>query len=122
MIRDFPDKIMSAFSRFNPKICRQFDDPRIDTDYVSIASNMYLVLQGVCECYDTVTVFKHNGIHNCDIMTTEGLRQFVNGSEQHQRANSEIIFELEATDHRGIVNLDNVIVLLNKVFHEHGVV
>lgn len=94
-INKLSDAILFELRQFNPKFCRQFDDPRIDTYYISINQNYYIVLYGICEECDTITLYNNKNI-NYDIMTTQGIEKFAND----ESIESDVVFEiiLDETD------------------------
>jgi hypothetical protein len=70
------DKILFELKILNPLYCRQPDDPRIDTYYISINQHNYIILYGTCDECDNIIIYNNNNI-NHDIMTTQGIKNFV---------------------------------------------
>lgn len=59
-----------------PIIYREPDDPRIDTYYISINRNTYIVINGVCGYCDDIYIYTDNNITD-NIMTLLGIRNYV---------------------------------------------
>jgi len=106
------NKMLFELKIFNPKYCRQFDDPRIDSYYISINQHNYMVLNGICDECDNIIIYNNNNI-NHNIMTTRGIENFVNKDEIIDDT-SIVIFELELDTFNGNIN-DLIILLTNLV-------
>lgn len=106
------DKIIAELNIFNPKWCRKLDDPRIDTYYISINQNNYIVLSGYCGGCDNIYIYNNDNI-KYDIMTTHGINNYVNTyGEQIDMGN--IIFELKLDTFNGNMK-DLLLFLTNSV-------
>lgn len=109
-INNLLDKILFEFKTLNPKYSRQLDDPRIDTYYISINKNNFIVLCGICDECDHISICNNNNI-NHNIMTTHGLDMFVNQENQENIDDTNnVIFEIELDTFNG--NIDNLILLV----------
>ena len=75
-IHELLDQILEKFKEFNPIHCRSYDDPRIDTYYIAIKPNIYIVIEGLCDCCDYVSVYKNNT--NSNIMTLDCINRLAN--------------------------------------------
>ena len=107
------EKILFELKTLNPKCCRSMDDPRIDTYYISINQHNYMVLYGVCDECDSIVIYNNNDI-KYDIMTIEGIENFVNKYEPNDDDDCNIIFELELDTFNGNIT-DLVLLLTNSV-------
>ena len=107
------DKILFELKIFYPVYCREMDDPRIDTYYISINQNNYMVLYGSCDKCDSVCIFNNNNI-KYNIMTTQGIEEFVNKYDKLIDETCNIIFELELDTFNGNIN-DLLLLLTNSV-------
>jgi len=88
-INELLNKLLFELKFFNPKYCRQFDDPRLDNYYISINQNYYIVLYGICEECDTICFYNNKNM-DYDIMTTEGIEEFANDENMEV----DILFEI----------------------------
>lgn len=111
-INDLLDDLLFRLRTLKPKYCRQFDDPRIDTLYISINPHNFIVLSGVCDECDSITIYNNNNI-KYDIMTDQGIENFVNHDESRDTIGN-IIFELELDTFDGTIN-DLLLVLTNAI-------
>ena len=105
------DKIL--FELKNPLYCRQLDDPRIDTYYISINQSNFIVLYGVCGECDGIIIYNKNNI-KYNIMTPLGIDKFVNTYEPFDYENMSKIFELKLDSFNGNLN-DVILHLTNEV-------
>ncbi len=113
-INDLLDKILFKLKSITPLYCRQLDDPRIDTYYISLNQNYYMVLYGVCGECDNVIIYNNNNI-KYNIMTTEGIEKFVNNYDEVMDTDDDnIIFELKLDTFNGNIN-DLILLLTNLV-------
>ena len=112
-INDLLDRILFKLESIKPLYCRQLDDPRIDTYYISINQNYYMVLYGVCDECDSIVIYNNNNI-KYNIMTIEGIENFVNNYDEVMDATCNIIFELELDTFNGNIN-DLILLLTNSV-------
>lgn len=112
-INDLLDKILVELKIFNPKYCRELDDPRIDTYYISINQNNYIVLKGGCSECDSIYIYNNNNI-KYNIMTTHGIENYVNKSDDPICDTRDIIFELKLNTFNGNIN-DLILFLTNSV-------
>lgn len=101
------DRMLLELKSFNPVYCRQLDDPRIDHYYISINQNYYMVLYGVCGECDSVEIHNNNN-NKCNIMTIQGIDNFVNKCDGPMY--NKIIFEMELDFFNG--NMDDLILYL----------
>ena len=88
------DKLLLSLKTIKPMYCRELDDPRIDTYYISINQNYYMALNGLCDECDSVKIYNDNNI-KYNIMTYQGLENFVNNEEPWDDTKHNIVFELE---------------------------
>lgn len=112
-INDLLDRILFKLKTINPLYCRQLDDPRIDIYYISINKNYYMVLYGVCGECDRVVIYNNNNI-KYNIMTTQGIENFVNNYDEVTDATRNIVFELKLDIFNGNIN-DLILFLTNSV-------
>ena len=112
-INDLLDRILFNLESIKPLYCRQLDDPRIDIYYIPINQNYYMVLYGAYdECY-SIVIYNNNNI-KYNIITIEGLENFVNNYDEVMDATCNIIFELELDTFNGNIN-DLILLLTNSV-------
>ena len=98
-------KLLFEFRKFNPKCCRLFDAPDINTYYISLTKSVYIVLVGSCSCYTSIEICKDDNL--CyDIMTEKGLDFFVNGENKFDPYNHipNVLFSLDCYDDNGCFN------------------
>ena len=105
------DKLLIALKPLNPAYCRQDDDPRIDTYCISINQCTYMILDGICDGCDTVAIPNCPNIQY-DIMTAQGIEDFINNCPQNDNFN--VIFELELDTYAGSMK-ELVLLLTNEV-------
>ncbi len=72
-INNLLDKSLIELKIFNPKYCRQLDDPRIDTLYISINQHNYIVLYGVCGECDTIVIYNNKNTKYNIITKTQNI-------------------------------------------------
>jgi len=94
------DKILVEFKSLNPKFCRECNDPRIDTYYISLSQTIYIVLNGICDYCDSISI---NKIDNFmfDITFDQGLYHLANGiwnDEDLTEFNDKLLYELTIVD------------------------
>ena len=91
------DKILFELKIFNPIYCRVFDDPRIDTYFISVNQNNYIVLYGGCDECEQIVMYNNNNMkHN--LMTTKGLEIFANEDTKEDEDEAIFDFELDTFD------------------------
>lgn len=112
-INNLLDKILFEINPLNPIFCREWDDPRIDTYYISINENNYIVLDGVCEQCDNIAIYNNNNL-KYNIMTRQGLNNFVNKYGEQMDDSCNIIFELDLNNFNGNIN-DLILILTNTI-------
>lgn len=113
LIDNLLDKILVELKIFNPKYCRDLDDPHIDAYYISINQCNYIVLQGVFEECDSIAIYNNNNI-KYNIMTTHGIENYVNHNDDLYYDMGNIIFELKLDTFNGNMN-DLILFLTNSV-------
>ena len=107
-INDLLDRMLINLEPFKPLYYRQLDDPRIDTYYISINNNYYMVLYGICDECDSVKIYNDNNI-KYDIKTTQGIKNFVNNYDEVTDSTCNIVFELELDSFNGNILLQLII-------------
>ncbi len=113
LINNLLDKLLFKLRTLNPKYYRELDDNRIDTYYISLNSHNFMVLYGLCGECDSIAIYNNNNI-NYNIMTTQGIENFVNNYNEQIDNTSNIIFELELDTFNGSIN-DLLLLLTNSV-------
>ena len=107
------DKILFELKTLNPKYYREMDDPRIDTYYISINQNNYIVLSGIYGECDCVSIYNNNNI-KYDIMTQQGINDYLNKYDEEMDDMCNIIFELKLDTFNGNIN-DLILLLRNSL-------
>lgn len=111
-IHDVLERLLVNLETLHPFYCRQFDDPRIDTYYISIHPHYYMVLHGVCDECDSIAIYNNlNGTY--DLRTKQGLEQFVN---QEMNATDTLMFEWTLDTFHGNIN-ELLVFVTNAVKH-----
>jgi hypothetical protein len=116
-INELFDKMCFELNPLTPKWCRQLDDTRIDTYYISINPHNYIILSGCGDECDFVGIYKHNNI-KYDIMTQQGIEDYANYNDEKNDGMTEpdnIIFELELDDDEFNESMDDLVLLLTKL-------
>lgn len=106
-IYEILDKILLKFKILHPQYCRVLDDPRIDTYYISLNQQNCIVLGGLCDECDNISLY-NNIQTNDNIMTLEGLHNFANYNQSMDDFN--VLLDLELNKFDG--NIDDLILLL----------
>lgn len=106
-------QIFNEFEQYNPKYYMLPDDPRLDTYYVSIDRNNYIVLYGICGECDEIAIFNSNNTFY-DITTQNGLEMFANKLDDN--GNDVIICELNLLELN--CDMNNAIALIKNAL-EH---
>jgi hypothetical protein len=97
------------------KWTRQFNDPRIDTFYISITQNIYLILYGTCDGFEELVLCKHiNYDIPYEIMTQDGIDKFANDDDLDYDGN-EIVFECNFENN---MNMHEIVSLINNKINE----
>lgn len=112
-INDLLDRMLINLKPLKPLYYRQLDDPRIDTYYISINNNYYMVLYGICDKCDSVAILNNNNI-KYDIKTMQGIELFVENYDEVTDATCNVVFELELNTFNGNMN-DLILFLTNSV-------
>jgi hypothetical protein len=86
-------KVLSDLHSYNPKYCIQYNDPRIQTYYISVNRTTYVVLNGLCDKCDRLVLYNNNTIDE-DITTNKGLDLYVNNDDLRED-DSNIILDLD---------------------------
>ncbi len=109
------DEILFKLKILKPAYYRVMDDPRIDTYYISLNQNNYIVLYGDRECSecDYICIYNNNNI-KYNIMTTQGIENFVNNYDKQIDDINNIIFELKLNTFDGNMN-DLILLLTNSI-------
>lgn len=90
---------------------RIYDDPRIDTYYINILPKICVVLHGVCDVIDAITIVKIPSLN--DNMNYDKFKEFINLPDIFE----EELFELELEGKTFEMNLnDEVFEILHKEF------
>jgi hypothetical protein len=88
------EKLLCQSEFKNSKWTRVFDDPRIDTYYISITKNIYLILYGMRDGFEELILYKYiNYDVPYEIMSQNGLQIFANDHQLYNDDNEKIIFE-----------------------------
>jgi hypothetical protein len=82
-------KVLSDLHSYNPK----YNDPRIQTYYISVNRTTYIVLYGLCDECDRLVLYNNNTIDE-DITTNKGLDLYVNNDDLRED-DSNIILDLD---------------------------
>lgn len=111
-------KLLVELEIYNPKYTKEFDDPAIDTYYISINQYNYIVLYGSFEVCHSIAIYNKND-NKYNIMTTDGLNYYVNYSHKDNSYNfydemGNIIFKLELDTFDGNI-YDLILFLTNSV-------
>ena len=112
-ILDLRDGILLKLRSIKPVYYRQNDDPRIDTWYISLNKNYYMVLYGICDECDSVVIYNNNNI-KYNIMTLEGIENFVKNYDEEMHSTSNTILDLDLDTYNGDIN-DLILFLTNSV-------
>ncbi len=109
-IHNILDNILIAFNMLSPKYCGLFDDPRINTYYISLSNSNYIKLQGICDDCEYITLYRNDNLkHN--IMTFDGLNKTINYSDEDINNTSLKILEIKIDIDS---NMDNIILLIKQ--------
>ncbi len=92
------DKILDKLKSLNPASCWEWDDPQINTFYISLTPNYLLMLHGICDDCELVALYYDKT--DKDIMTDDKIDHFVNMGEEEIFFNhfKTELFELELNE------------------------
>ena len=97
------------------KWTKVFDDPRIDTYYISITKNIYLILYGVGDSFEELALYKHTKYDiPYEIMTQDGINKLANDDDLYYDGN-EIVFEYSFNNDK---NMGEIVSLIKNKINE----
>ena len=101
------DNVINAIIENHPKskICREVDDPRLDTIYVQVAPKICVIIYGICGDMDDLRIVS---IPSLDTIDYEELYKYVNINGDEEREEPEELFTLN--------------IIKNKIQHETPVI
>lgn len=117
-------KTMKELKSFNPILCRDPDDPRIDRYFISITKEIYIIFFGICEMCESICIYNDPNLPlHYDIKSSyEQVYDFLVDSDYYIENDIEPFFDSksiigELSNYQGTVD-DLIILIKSAVMQE----